>query len=136
MPDKHAVLGPSKAHQWLACPPSIRWEESFPEPEQSEAAAEGTLAHSLAETFMRKTLDGKRLIVPANIKNDPLFKPTMVEHVEVYCDTIMEVLTKMKQDGADPSIFLEQALDLTPWIPEGFGTADCILIGKWSPARI
>ena len=130
MPDKHAVLGPSKAHQWLACPPSIRWEESFPEPEQSEAAAEGTLAHSLAETFMRKTLDGKRLIVPAKIKNDPLFKPAMVEHVEVYCDTIMETLTKMKQDGADPSIFLEQALDLTPWIPEGFGTADCILIGN------
>lgn len=130
MPDRHAVLSASKAHQWLACPPSIRWEESFPEREQTEAAAEGTLAHKLAEDHMRKRLDGKRLTVPAKIKTDPLFKPGMVEHVAVYCDEIMTVVEQMRQDGQDPSVYLEQELDLSPWVPEGFGTADCIVIGN------
>ena len=127
MPERHAVLSASKAHQWLKCPPSVRWEEQFEEREQSEAAAEGTLAHSLAEDHMRKTLAGKRLTVPAKIKNDPLFRPIMVEHVATYCEEITRAMLEMK-DG-DPTIKLEQELDLTPWIPEGFGTADCVLIG-------
>jgi hypothetical protein len=107
----------------------VRWEEQFPEPEQSEAAAEGTLAHSLAEDHMRKTLDGKRLTIPAKIKNDPLYRPAMVEHVATYCDTIMETILRLREAGADPNVFLEQELDLSPWVPEGFGTADCVVIG-------
>lgn len=130
MPERHAVLSASKSHQWLECPPSIRWEEQFPEREQSEAAAEGTVAHALAEDHMRKTLEGKRLTVPAKIKNDPLFRPAMVEHVATYCEAIMETYHQMQEDGADPSVYLEVQLDLTPWVPEGFGTADCILIGN------
>ena len=130
MPERHAVLSASKAHQWLLCPPSIRWSEQFDEPEQSEAAAEGTVAHALAEDAMRKTLAGKRVTVPTKIKRDPLFKPAMVEHVAVYTDTICETLHKMREDGCDPIIYLEQQLDLTPWVPEGFGTADCVLIGS------
>ena len=130
MPDRHAVLGASKSHQWLKCPPSIRWEEKFPEKVQSEAAAEGTLAHALAEDHMRKTLEGKRLTVPAKIKADPLYRPAMVEHVATYCDTIMETVSRLRAEGADPSVYLEQELDLSPWVPEGFGTADCIVIGS------
>lgn len=130
MPDKHAVLSASKAHQWLACPPSIRWSEQFEEPEQSEAAAEGTVAHALAEDAMRKILNGKRVTVPTKIRKDPLFKPAMVEHVAVYTDAICETLHNMREAGCDPIIYLEQSLDLTPWVPEGFGTADCILIGS------
>ena len=130
MPDRHAVLSASKAHQWLKCPPSIRWEEQFPETQQSEAAAEGTLAHSLAEDHMRKTLDGKRLTVPTKIRGNPLFRPAMVEHVAVYCETIMETVHRMREEGADPSVYLEQELDLSPWVPEGFGTADCVVIGN------
>ena len=130
MPEKHAILSASKAHQWLACPPSIRWSEQFEEPEQSEAAAEGTVAHALAEDAMRKTLDGKRVTVPTRIKRNPLFKPAMVEHVAVYTDTICETLHAMRDAGCDPIVYLEQQLDLSPWVPEGFGTADCILIGS------
>lgn len=129
MPDRHAVLSASKSHQWLKCPPSVRWEESFEEAPQSEAAAEGTLAHALAEDHMRKTLDGKKLTVPAKIKANPLYRPAMVEHVATYCETIMETVIGMREAGTDPSVFLEQELDLSPWIPEGFGTADCVVIG-------
>ncbi len=48
----HALLGPSKAYQWMACTPSARLEEGFPDT-TSEAAEEGTLAHELAELKVR-----------------------------------------------------------------------------------
>jgi len=129
-PTGHALLGASKAHQWLECPPSARFEEKFEEPPQSEAAAEGTVAHALAEHHLTKALDGKRITTPTAIKKDPLYKAVMEEHVATYCDVILETLTAMREAGADPIIYLEQELDLTKWIPEGFGTADCILIGN------
>ena len=44
----HALLSASGAHRWLYCTPSARLEEGFPDT-TSEAAAEGTLAHELAE---------------------------------------------------------------------------------------
>ena len=129
-PTKHAVLGASKSHQWLACPPSARWEERFEEPAQSEAAAEGTLAHALAENHLSRMIAGKKRATPKKIKEDPLYKPAMEEHVLTYCDVIVGTLTAMREDGADPIIYLEQKLDLTKWVPDGFGTADCILIGN------
>lgn len=49
---KHALLSASGASRWLACPPSAKLEEQFPDAE-SEAAAEGTLAHELAEAKVR-----------------------------------------------------------------------------------
>lgn len=129
-PEKHALLGASKAHQWLECPPSAKWEQSFPDPGASEAAAEGTLAHALAEDHLRKLLDGKKATTTKKFKDDPLYRPAMEEHVAVYTGEILETLTAMQQAGDDPIIYLEQKLDLTKWIPEGFGTADCILIGN------
>lgn len=44
----HAVLSASSAHRWLFCTPSARLEQNF-EDTASEAAAEGTAAHALAE---------------------------------------------------------------------------------------
>jgi hypothetical protein len=128
-PTGHALLGASKSHQWLECPPSARFEEQFEAPPQSEAAAEGTLAHALAEDHLRKLLDGKKVTTPKKLKSDPLYRPAMEEHVATYCDVILETLTAMREAHSDPIIYLEQPLDLSRWIPEGFGTADCILIG-------
>ena len=128
-PTGHALLGASKAHQWMECTPSAKWEQQFEDPAPSEAAQEGTLAHALAEDHLRKTLAGKKLTTPKKIREDPLYRPAMEEHVDVYCDEVMATVTKMRDEGADPIVYLEQKLDLTKWIPEGFGTADCIVIG-------
>lgn len=128
-PENHALLGASKAHQWLECPPSAKWEQSFPDPGTSEAAAEGTLAHALAEDHLRKILDGKKVTTTKKFKEDPLYRPAMEEHVATYCDVIMETFTAMQEAGTYPSIYLETRLDLSGWIPDGFGTADCIIIG-------
>jgi len=127
-PERHALAGASKAHQWLECPPSLRFEENFPEPPESEAAREGKVAHALAEHHMTKILQGKKVLTPKAIREDPLYRPAMEEYVATYCDVISETLTAMQQTG-DPAIYLEQELNLSRWIPEGFGTADCVVIG-------
>ena len=129
-PERHALVGASKAHQWMLCPPSVKWEMQFPETESSEAAKEGAVAHRLAEHHLTKILDGKKVTTPGAMKKDPLYKPAMEEHVATYCDVITGTLTEMREAGDDPIIYLEQELDLSKWIPEGFGTADCILIGN------
>ena len=128
-PEAHALLGASKAHQWLACPPSARWEEHFTDPGPSEAAAEGSVAHALAEDHLTKILNGKKVTTPKKFRDDPLYRPAMEEHVATYCDVITDTMAAMREAGDDPIIYLEQRLDLSKWIPEGFGTADCILIG-------
>lgn len=48
----HSMLSPSGAHRWLACTPSAVLERQFPD-QGSDAAAEGTLAHELAELKLR-----------------------------------------------------------------------------------
>ena len=49
---KHSLLSPSGAHRWMACTPSAMLERRFPDT-GSQAAAEGTLAHELAELKVR-----------------------------------------------------------------------------------
>ena len=54
-PNRHAVLSASSSHRWLHCNPSARLELEF-EDRETEAAAEGTAAHALAEHKLRKAL--------------------------------------------------------------------------------
>jgi len=49
----HALLSASGAHRWLKCPGSARLEDKF-EDTASEFAAEGTLAHEIAELKIKK----------------------------------------------------------------------------------
>lgn len=127
-PTKHAMLGASKAHQWLECTPSVMWEQKFVEPPSSEAAAEGTLAHAIAEEHLRRILAGKKVATSAKLKKDPLYKPAMEEYVSTYTDYVMETYTKAQQTTKDALLLLEDYVDFSKWVPDGFGTADCILI--------
>jgi hypothetical protein len=115
----HALLSASGAHRWLNCTPSALLEEDFPDT-TSEAAAEGTLAHEICEA----KLLGKRW---TKQKKDPLYQPEMDEHTNTYKDRIKDLKGCF---DADPFMAIEQRLDLTEYIPEGFGTADCVLIGR------
>ena len=127
-PSEHARLGASKAYQWLACTPSIRLEEGMAPAENSVAAAEGTPAHEIAEQHMRQLLDGKRVRTGAKLRGDPLYRPVMEEHVSTYTDYLMEVLTEARQRTPDAIMLLEERVDFSDIVPEGFGTSDAILI--------
>lgn len=127
----HAVLSPSGAERWLNCTPSVRLEEQFPD-NAGQAAAEGTLAHSLGELLLRKELKlikkyqfEKQL---AEIKQNELYDNSMLDHCEDYRDFVMERYYDAQSRTKDAMIFLEQKIDLTEYMPEGFGTTDANII--------
>lgn len=127
----HAILSPSSASRWLACTPSARLEQQFPD-KAGEAAAEGTLAHSIGENMLLECIGGLTSKEAHAILQDqmlhPLFKPEMLEYCQSYADFVMERYADAKRRNSDALIFLETRLDLTEYIPEGFGTADAIVI--------
>lgn len=126
----HALLSASGAHRWLSCPPSALLEQQFPDT-ASEAAAEGTLAHELAEAMARNYVDtvnfGKRKLTAAvnKLKKSPLWQDEMMRHVDIYVDYIK---TTALGFPSTPFVALEKQVDLTGYIPGGFGTADCIIV--------
>lgn len=126
---QHALLSPSGAHRWLACTPSARLEAQFPD-STSEYAAEGTLAHELCELKLRSYVEAtpKRTQTMAlnKLKKKELWSDEMVGHAETYLDFIKETALAMQDK---PHIVIEKRVDITQWVPEGSGIADCILIG-------
>ena len=120
---KHALLTASGSGRWLSCPPSARLEASFEEKE-TIAAAQGTAAHSLAEYKLKRKLHYycKR---PVSEFEDA----AMDEYTDGYANYVMGIIADMEKAGVPPMVFIEERLDLSPWVPESFGTADCIVIG-------
>lgn len=126
----HALLSASGAHRWLNCTPSAKLEEGFPDT-TSEAAQEGTLAHELAELKVRNyfyTVDfGKRKMNNAikKLKENEFWQDEMMGYTDDYLDYIKSVAIALK---ATPYVAIEKQVDFSSYVPEGFGTADCILI--------
>ncbi len=118
----HAVLSASGAHRWLNCLPSARLELEFVNNESS-AAAEGTAAHALCEHKLKKALH-MRSKRPVSVYNSD----EMEEHSDAYVEFVMEQLELAKRSCTDPLILIEQRLDFSCYVPQGFGTGDCIII--------
>lgn len=118
----HAVLSASGAYRWLNCLPSARLELEFVNNE-SRAAAEGTAAHALCEHKLKKALH-MRSKRPVSVYNSD----EMEEHSDAYVEFVMEQLELAKQSCTDPLILIEQRLDFSCYVPQGFGTGDCIII--------
>ncbi|MFX1704565.1 DUF2800 domain-containing protein [Chitinophaga sp. CC14] len=127
----HATLSPSSAERWLNCTPSARQEKNFPD-KTSEAALEGTLAHSLGELLLRKKLNiiGALDEIKAleTIQSNRLYTNAMMEHADDYATFVMEKYSEALAVNSDAQIFLEQRIDLTEHVPEGFGTGDAFII--------
>lgn len=127
----HALLSASSAHRWLYCTPSARLEEQFPDT-TSESAAEGTLAHELAELKARNyfyTVDfGKRKLTNAinKLKKQDLWQDEMMGYTDEYLDYLKAKAMEFK---GIPYAALEKQVDYSAYAQSGFGTADCILIG-------
>jgi hypothetical protein len=128
----HALLSASSAHRWLVCTPSARLEEQFPDT-TSDAAKEGTLAHELAELKLRSyfyTVDfGKRKLNNAikKLKTQELWNDEMLNYTDDYLDYVKNIALAFDDL---PYAALERRVDFKEWVPDGFGTADCILISS------
>lgn len=121
---KHAVLSASSSERWLNCPPSARLCEDY-EDKGSDYAAEGTDAHSLCEFRLKQALG-----IPADdpIENLSWYNEEMEDCAAGYAAYVSELLETAKQTCADPVVMIEQRVDFSRWVKEGFGTADCIII--------
>lgn len=128
MPDRHAILGPSSSHRWLICTPSAQLEYGIPD-SGSTYAKEGTLAHHIGELLLRKRWQGEDItFAMEQAQADPLYSGSMGEHMEGYADFVEERMAEASTRCADPRIFIEQRISFDEYVPEAFGTADCLIL--------
>jgi len=121
---KHAILSASSSDRWLHCPPSARLCENY-EDKGSDYAAEGTDAHTLCEYRLKLALG-----LPAEdpIENLSWYNEEMEDCAAGYVSYVLEQVETAKQVCADPIVLIEQRVDFSRWVEEGFGTADNIII--------
>ena len=100
----HALLSASSSHRWLNCPPSARLCEGYDD-KGSDFAAEGTDAHDLT-----------------------WYNSEMEECSNGYVSFVMELVEEAKKTCSDPVVLIEQRLDYSKYVEEGFGTGDCVII--------
>jgi len=119
---KHALLSASSSHRWINCPPSARLCAEY-EDKIGSFAIEGTEAHRLCE-YKLKTSLGMDCKDPI----EKLHSDEMEECVDGYVAYILELIEIAKQTCPDPQILIEQRLDFTRYVEDGYGTGDCVII--------
>lgn len=119
---KHALLSASSSHRWLICTPAPRLEQKF-EDNSGEAAAEGSAAHALCEHKLRKALKMRAKKPVSKYDSDE-----MDGYADGYVAFVLETIEQAKQSCSDPQVLIEQQLNFSKYVPEGFGTGDCLII--------
>lgn len=121
-PEKHAKLSASSAHRWMNCNLSANLEREFAD-KTSEAAAEGSAAHALCEHKLRKALKMRSVRPVSKYDSDE-----MEMYTDSYVEFVLEQIEVAKQHCTDPFVLIEQRLDFSCYVPDGFGTGDCLIV--------
>lgn len=128
MPTQHALLSASSAHRWLHCTGSPLLEKEFPDT-TSVYAQEGTLAHELCELKLKKytTVMPKGTYTRAHnkIMKSELWQNEMEGTSETYLEYVKEIMLSCE---IAPAVLIEKRVDFSRYVPEGFGTADCLIL--------
>lgn len=128
MPTQHAVLSASSAHRWLHCTGSPLLEKEFPDT-TSVYAQEGTLAHELCELKLKKytTVMPKGTYTRAHnkIMKSELWQNEMEGTSEAYLEYVKGIMLACE---IAPAVLIEKRVDFSRYVPEGFGTADCLIL--------
>lgn len=119
---QHAILSASASKRWMNCTPSALLEKQFAD-EESIYAAEGTAAHALAEHKLKRFLKKRSKRPVSDYDCDE-----MEECTDDYVSFAMEQIEKAKQSCSDSVVMIEQRLDFSRWVPEGFGTGDLVIV--------
>lgn len=125
----HALLSPSSAERWINCPPSAVINAQAGS-QDTAYTREGTLAHALAEhKAHRAFLGDMRDEVYTKAVEVMRKQPEWDDEMEGYTDTYIEALEDIYDSfPVKPHVAIEQRLDFTQYVPDGFGTADCIMV--------
>lgn len=130
-PEVHSPLGASSSHAWIHCPQYLKVQALCPETGSSAYAEAGRLAHSIGEYKARSYFlepVGKRAYNARlkKFREDPHYDAGMEEATELYLETLKA--QAMSFTGT-PFVALEIRVDYSAYAPDGFGTADCVMIG-------
>lgn len=127
----HAVLSPSAASRWMACTPSARLELKFPDT-AGDFAKEGTLAHEFGELRLRsiqfEITERLQLTKKEVLSKSPFYSEELEEYANAYADFVMEKFHLAQQMTSDAKLHIEEKIDLTAYVPEGFGTGDAVIL--------
>jgi len=126
----HAILSPSSAARWIHCPPSAKINAEAPQ-KDTVYTREGTLAHAVCELKARKHfLEGigpqKYAAALRKFKKDALWQDEMEGYTDDYLDALKNIAAEY---STPPHVALELKVDFSEYVPEGFGTADCLMVG-------
>ena len=127
----HAKLSASGSEKWMTCTPSMRMEEQYPDT-QTDFSREGTFAHDVFENMLKyelgmissKEYKAKR----KEQEQHEFWSNELLDHVLDAHTRALERVNAAKKRCKDPVFMIEQRLDFSPWVPEGFGTGDLVII--------
>lgn len=117
---KHAILPPSAATRWLNCPGSAKLEEMV-KGSKTKEANEGTNAHKLAADSLLNYLKSGLLEIKTNDQ-------VMKEYITDFCNYVIATYKGLCETCEAVSIFIEDKLDISKYVPECYGTADVMII--------
>lgn len=120
----HSIYSASGAHRWMACPPSAHLEQQFPN-KTSVFAEEGTAAHDLCEHKLKKALKIRSKKPVSKYDSEE-----MDEYTDMYVEYCVSLIEKEKESCKDLQILIEQSLDFSDYVPDGFGTGDLVVVGN------
>lgn len=118
----HAKLSASGSSRWIRCPASINACASYPE-STNPAAEYGTAAHELSEICL-ENYKSPNDYLDTKMTNGVLVDEEMVGGVIEYINYVQAI------EGVYDSILIEQRLDFSHIVPEGFGTADLVMFNE------
>lgn len=121
--EAHAKLSASGSSTWLNCPASIK-ETANAENKSSIFSEEGTFAHAMSELCLNTGNNASYYLtnpIPESVydetSNDFIYDSEMAENVQTYLDFVRSFNLPFK---------VEVRCDYSQWVPEGFGTSDCL----------
>ena len=124
-PQAHALLSASGSAKWIACTPSARFEQSFAD-ERSAFADEGVFAHAVFERDLNAHLGRPLSELPSDCAH--LDYALLRESVALAVGQAIEIIEEARAIDPSAVVLLEHRVDFSRWVPQGFGTADLIVI--------
>ena len=134
----HALLSASGSQRWISCTPSMRLEQKMIqanpslEDESSDFAKEGTLAHEFGELELMKSQ--KQISVAEynakleELRAHRLYTDEMEGFVDDYVSYILELFAEAKQRTPGAVLLIEQKVDFSHIVEDGFGSVDALII--------
>lgn len=124
----HALLSASSAFRWMQCMPSAVAESKIPD-QSSEFAKEGTLAHAIGAKKIKemrgRPTDDEDLEIE---QCKDYYAGEMEDYTDAYRDFVAERLADAEKQTKDARLLVEERLDFSHYVPEGFGTGDAVIV--------